>query len=142
MKKNLIVTIIVAIVVGALGFYGGIQYQKSQRGSFSANPQRFFNGMGMKRAPSGLVPVNGEVTSFDGNTITVKTQNGGSKIVIYSDSTKINKTTEGSKSDIKVGENVMVFGSTGSDGTVVAQTVAVGSRMQGPGEDQSKESAQ
>jgi hypothetical protein len=145
-KKHLITTIVIAILVGAVGFYAGIQYQKSQRSSVFGNFQRG-NGAIMMQGENGKQqggntmmraggPVAGEITKIDDNTITVKTNDGSSKIVIYSSSTKVNKTTEGSKSDLTVGEKIMVIGSTGSDGAVTAQTISVGGTwfMGGPRE--------
>ena len=127
-KNSLILTIIVAIIVGTLGFFGGMQYQKSKGGSFT--PNQFQNGSNRPSgaptrngATQGGQPVNGEITNIEDNNITVKTQDGSSKIVIYSDSTKVNKTSEGSKDDLKVGEKVMVIGTVGSDGTVTAQSI-------------------
>lgn len=134
MKNTLVITIIVAILVGALGFYGGIQYQKSRRGSFG--PGQFPNASGR---PAGMEggngafqggrPVSGEITSLDEETMTVKTEDGSSKIIIYSDSTQVNKTSEASKSDLQVGEEVTVIGSESSEGTITAQSISIGSQM-------------
>lgn len=137
MKNNLVKTIVIAIVVGALGFYGGIQYQESQKASFSRNNQAFPSGANQQgtdrgqRSAMGVGPVSGEITKIDENTITIKTNDGSSKIVIYSTSTKVNKTSEGSISDLKVGGQIMTIGSTGSDGTITAQSISIGNQMQG-----------
>ena len=130
MKNNLIKIIAIAVVVGLLGFYAGMQYQKSQRGNFlvgSRNGATGQQGTIGKQGNNIGGPVNGEITSFDATTITVKTKDGNSKVIVYSDSTKVNKTSEGSKSDLKVGEEVMIIGTTSSDGTVTAQTISLGS---------------
>ncbi|OGM11826.1 hypothetical protein A2Z22_00080 [Candidatus Woesebacteria bacterium RBG_16_34_12] len=129
MNKNILITIIVALVVGVGAFFGGVQYQKSKKVSFT--PGQFQNGIRPSGFPQrngfqGGRPVSGEITSIEDNTITVKTQDGSSKIVIYSDSTKVNKTSEGLKEDLKVGEQVMVIGSEGTDGTVTAQNISIG----------------
>jgi hypothetical protein len=127
-KNNLIITIVIVVLVGTLGFFGGVQYQKSQRVSFArgnmpqrGTPIRPGNGFGR--------PINGEITAIDANTITVKTIDGDSKIVVYSLSTQINKTTSGAVSDLKIGEQVMVVGSEGANGTLTAQTISVGGNM-------------
>lgn len=131
-KNSLIITIVAAVIVGALGFYGGMQYQKSRRGSFlGRSAQGFPSGTnqqgGNARQRNGMGrPVSGEITSMDESTITIKTQDGSSKIVIYSTSTKVNKTSEGSISDLKVGEKINAIGSEGSDGTITAQSISVG----------------
>lgn len=150
-KNSLILTIVIAVVIGALGFYGGIQYQKSQRGSFPEGTTQGFpggtnqqGGTGRQGNTTGFRPVSGEITSLDGSTITIKTQDGNSKIIIYSTSTKLNKTSEGSVSDLKVGEQVTAIGSESSDGTVTAQSISVGNGMlQGtPGGDQPGQNGQ
>jgi hypothetical protein len=134
MKNNLAKIIVVAIVVGLLGFYCGMQYQKSQRGNFSIG-MRNFNGTEQQqsattRQRNGMGGfVNGEIMSISNNTITIKTKDGGSKVVIYSDSTKVNKTSEGSKSDLKVGETITAMGSTSSDGAVTAQSISLGNAV-------------
>lgn len=138
-KNNIAVTLIVAFVIGGAGFYGGMQYQKSQ-GGFAAgrgpggSGGQFPNGQRPSGAPNGFreggsQPVSGEITGMDDTTFTVKTQDGSSKIVVYSGSTTVNKTSPGSASDLKVGENVMVIGSQESNGTVTAQTISLGTSM-------------
>lgn len=134
-KNNLVIIIIVAVIAGGLGFFGGMQYQKSQPGIFSRGANQGFprefnqqrvngrQGNGMGR------PVNGEIINLDENTITIKDRDGSSKIVVYSNSTKISKASEGSVSDLKVGEQVTAFGQEGSDGTVTAQTISIGGGM-------------
>lgn len=136
MKNNLVKIAVIAIVVGLLGFYGGIQYQKSQRGnSMAGGPQGFPNGisqqMGSLRQGNTMrngSPVSGEITSIDENTITIKIQDGSSKTVVYSDTTKVSKSSTGSKSDLKVGENITAFGQE-SSGTITAQTISLGDSL-------------
>ncbi|OGM29360.1 hypothetical protein A2801_01570 [Candidatus Woesebacteria bacterium RIFCSPHIGHO2_01_FULL_41_10] len=145
MKNNLVVIVVVAIVSGGLGFFGGMQYQKANTimpsgsvGQFQpptngqGRPEGFpeRNGTGMTSG-GGLGPVTGEILEVDGETITVQTPEGDSKIVIYSGSTNINKTSEGSSSDLEVGEEVMVIGSEDANGTVTAQTISIGGGFRG-----------
>jgi hypothetical protein len=125
MKNNALITIIIILAVGVACFYGGIQYQKnsmkpSKFGQFQNMPARDGN----QRRVGG--PVSGEILSIDEKTMTVKMQDGSSKIVVYSSSTKVNKNTEGSISDLSVGEQVMVMGTETSDGTIIAQILSVG----------------
>lgn len=138
MNKS-IITIIIAVVISlGIGFYGGVQYQLSQGNSnrMAGNgniPSGFpEGGQGQQRSGrtgGGVKPVSGEITAIDSTSITIKTQDGGSKIVLLSGSTKINKTSEGSASDLTKGEQIMVIGSTGTDGTVTAQSISVGGSM-------------
>lgn len=131
MKKSLVLTIIVVLLVGTGAFFAGMKYQQNKRGS----QFRQFSGNGIQQGQRaggnriGLQPVNGEILSADNKSITVKLQDGSSKIVIYSDSTKVNKNSEGSKEDLKVGEQVMVISSQGTDGTVTAQSISVGGNV-------------
>lgn len=67
--------------------------------------------------------VVGEIISQDSKSITVKLQDGSSKIVLLSDSATVSKTESGSKSDLKDGTTVAVFGTTNSDGSVTAQNI-------------------
>ncbi len=123
MKNNtIIINLIVAIVVGALAFYGGMQYQKSQRATFAGGQFRQFGGAYGNRMMNNR-PVAGEISSIDASTITVKMQDGSSKIVIFSDKTVINKSATGSASDLKTGEKVLVIGANNTDGSVTAQNI-------------------
>ncbi|MDD5073939.1 MAG: hypothetical protein PHR64_03015 [Candidatus Shapirobacteria bacterium] len=129
MKKNsLILIIVVAIGIGGLAFWGGVQYQKKQVG----NPQfgQFSDRvreMPVRNGASGLGQViNGQIISAEDETITLKTQEGNTKIVIYANSTLINKTSQGSFEDLKVGEQIMVVGSEDASGMITAQNISIG----------------
>ncbi len=134
MKNNYLLTIVIALIVGGIGFYGGMKYQQSQRGNFSGqfgsgqsgNGQFVRNGQGTRVNNSGgFRPVNGDIISADDKSITVKLQDGSSKIVILSDKTQINKAETVNKSELKTGVKVAVFGTENPDGTVTAQNVQV-----------------
>lgn len=132
MKNRTIIITIVTLLLGVgTGFYGGIQYQKSKgvsfpRGQFQEGQTRV-NGL---PARNGNVqegrPVSGEIISIDDNSVTIKTQDNSNKIIIFSDSTKISKTSEATSSDLKVGEEVIVTGNEGSNGMFTAQTIFLG----------------
>lgn len=128
MKNSAIVTVILVIIVGVAGFFGGVKYQQSKQPTFSrqfGNSQGFMgaNGGQQNRIRAGGGQVIGEIINQDDKSITVKLQDGSSKIVLFSDTTTINKATAGSKSDLVVGERVAVFGTTNSDGSVTAQNI-------------------
>lgn len=136
MKKEILYPIITAVVVGALAFFGGMKYAQSQRVNFrngaganfmmGANGQRAGanGGQGGQRGNMAFRPVIGEVISTDNNSITVKLDDGSTKIVLLSDTTPINKTDPGVKSDLVVGTRVGVFG-TESNGTITAQNIQI-----------------
>ncbi|MDO8461183.1 MAG: DUF5666 domain-containing protein [bacterium] len=132
MKNSIVITIAIALLVGATAFYGGMQYQQRQRPNFAGirggqNGQQF-QGRGNFQ---GVRLVNGEIISQDDKSITVKLQDGSSKIVLLTDKTAINKSAQGSKSDLKVGEKVVVFGTTNSDGSVTAQNIQLNPILRG-----------
>lgn len=70
-------------------------------------------------------PVNGEIIEVNDKDITVKLSDNSSKIVHLSDSTILNKSSEGVKSDLKVGEKIAAFGTENSDGSVTAQNIQI-----------------
>jgi hypothetical protein len=125
---------IIAIVVGVAGFFGGMQYQKTQS---QQNFRQFTAAGGPPGATQRMQrfgnnqngPVRGEIISLDDTSITIKMQDGSTKIVILSDKTTINKSSTGSKSDLKSGDQVTAFGSSNSDGSITAQMVSLGSGM-------------
>ncbi len=128
MKNSLIITIIVAVIVGAGAFYAGMQYQKSQRptfgnGQFSRQFQNGQAGQSGARQGFGARPVTGEIISSDDKTVTVKMQDGSSKIVILSDKTSINKAAEATVADLKSGERISAFGTENPDGSITAQNI-------------------
>ena len=135
MKKNMAILIAAVLISLGAGFFGGLEYQKSKRTTAFRNMAvGLQNGSGTVRTGvsrtgtsiTGVRPVSGQVTNIDSTGITIKTQDGGSKIILFSGSTKFNKTTEGSVTDLKTGDNVMVIGTQGTDGTVSAESISIG----------------
>src|SRR3989338_4899354 len=128
--KIILITAILLIAFAGGGFYAVTKYQQSQRGSPRGEAGqifRQFNGQGGQNNQArriGFRPVTGEIINRDDKSITVKLQDGGgSKIVLFSDSTSINKASEGSKDDLKEGAQVAVFGADNSDGSVTTQSI-------------------
>lgn len=127
-----IIALAIFLIAGGLGFFAGMKYQESKQPEFMRNmPQEFLDRMGNRQFGDrtgnvGLRPVSGEIIEVDDGSVTLKTQDGGSKIVIYSDNTPVNKTSEGSLDDLKEGEQTMVIGKEGVDGTVTADTISIG----------------
>ena len=120
---------VVAIVLVGAGFGGGFAFAKSQTpaGPYFAMGANMPDGqltrtMGMgNRMMGGFI--SGEIISRDANTITVKTQDGSTKIVLVGGSAQIFKSETTTTDDLVVGENVTITGSTNSDGSVTAQSV-------------------
>jgi len=147
--------IILIIIFAGVGFYGGTLYQKNQtrasfaRGGFGGVGGRFGGGQGGfggGQGANGMIPVRGQIVSSGNGSVTVKLNDGSSKIVNLTSTTSISKTTTGSTSDMKSGQMVTAIGTTNSDGSVTAQTVLVGNgnmmfRRPSGGQGQSKDNA-
>ncbi|MFA6285324.1 MAG: hypothetical protein WC643_02240 [Parcubacteria group bacterium] len=140
-KKKLFSTIAVVIIVGAGAFFGGTVYEKDKLSSQGllrsgnmqqgADGQRRPGGAGGFAGAKGGAPkenggfVTGEIISKDEKGITVKTPDGGSKIIFFAGSTAIGKTAVGSASDLADGQQVMASGKNNSDGTLSADNIQI-----------------
>ncbi len=126
--------LVVAILVGGGAFYGGIKYAEG-KSKGSANAAGNFQGArgtrtaggvgGQFRGQNGAMGLGtvGDVLSKDDKSITVKLRDGGSKIVFYTSSTTVRKTTDASLDDVKEGASIVVQGQTNTDGSVTAQSI-------------------
>lgn len=122
-----------AIVLAlAGGFFCGTQYQQTR--PFGGMMRQFGvsgtgfggtrnDGMQGRTGRMGIRPVSGEIVKADDTSITVKSTDGSSRIVILSEKTEINKADTAVKSDLKAGEKVAVFGQENADGSVTAQNI-------------------
>lgn len=136
MKNNLIlVAAITAVIFAGAGFYGGMQYQISQTPATTrTGGAGGFGGRTGGRGPgNGGGRIMGTVTSSDSNSLTVKLQDGSSKILLITSQTSINKAAQASASDLVVGSTVAAFGSTNSDGSVTAQNIQLNPIQMRPG---------
>lgn len=139
-SKSMIITVVVVLVIGAGGFYGGTVYEKGSlskqgllRSSASAQgangAQRGPGGAGFARGGAGGNNsgnfVAGQITAKNDSSITVQGRDGSSKIVFFSGSTSIGKAAQGTASDLTNGEQVVVTGTASSDGTVAAQNIQI-----------------
>lgn len=149
MAKKLLPIIIVVIVVAGAAFYGGMKYGegKAPRGFTQANLQNLrnlspeerqqklqetgadmgsgFEGRRLKTGESGAGLVNGEIIAKDDQSITVKLRDGGSKIIFFSESTKIEKSVDGTGDDLKEGTMLSVSGKENPDGSYTAKTIRI-----------------
>jgi cytochrome c-type biogenesis protein CcmE len=123
-------TIILGVAVLAIvAFVGGVFVQKSFGAAETPNrlnaAGRQFQGTppsGAQR-PNGGRGTTGTIDRIEGTTVYVKTMNGQIVKVSTSDSTKVEVTTEGELDDLKAGQQVVVQGQAGEDGTVNGQTI-------------------
>jgi hypothetical protein len=146
MKKWMIAVVAVVVVaVGAGCFFGGraaagsgtptveeaMRALQDQFQDGGANGSNLDNG-----APNGFPgadgtarrggAVSGSIIAADQSSITVKTTDGSSKIVLLSSGTVVNKVSDGVLADLVTGQEVVVTGTTNSDGTVTATRVQLG----------------
>lgn len=133
MKNNQMLMVVIALIaIAGISFFGGMKYGQSQGrnllgGQFQRGSNAQFGRMGLGRATVG------DIVSLDSNSITVKMADGTSRIVNLSSSTTYSKTDTSSKSDLKTGEKVAVFGTENSDGSVTAQNVQLNPMFRIPG---------
>lgn len=134
--------VIAAVLIGG-AFYGGMMYQQNTtpaRGAFGMMNGTFTGQMGRTglngTRSMGAGVTAGEILSKDANSITLKLQDGSTRIVFTNASTTVMKTSEGALTDLSVGTAVTAIGTTNSDGSVTAQSVQLrpaGSQSYGVG---------
>jgi hypothetical protein len=136
MKKTILIFVIVLIIVGVGAFYGGMKYRQSKapprRVFQELSPeqrQQFFQGRAGRISENFLL---GEIISKDNQSLTLKLPDGSSRIIFFSSSTQISKTTEGSINDIEIGKQIMVSGSQNSDGSFTAKIIQLSPRYLAP----------
>lgn len=138
MSKHILVTIVVAVVVAAAGFFGGYKYGLSKAPKASTARSGAFAGgagtAGTRRFGTGNDFVNGTILSSDNGQLTVQLRAApgaatstatGSKIVILSANTQIFKSVQGTPADLSVGQNVTATGVDNSSGAMTAQTIQI-----------------
>jgi hypothetical protein len=141
---NKIIYAIIGLVLVAGSFFGGYYYEK--KACANTNPNMGFDGSKLGGTPPTGAPdgsssssfngrgnggpggggSTGEIISNDGKSITIKTSDGSTKIVYFSDSTKVSKNETASTSDLTVGTTVSAMGTTNSDKSVTAQNIMIG----------------
>ena len=124
--KNKIIAVVVLIVVAGGAFYLGVQNGKnSATAAATVARAGFTRGAGsLARGGTGGF-TGGQILSKDATSLTVGVQGGGSKIVFFSNSTPITKTVSGSVSDLTIGTNISVIGTTNSDSSESATSIQI-----------------
>jgi hypothetical protein len=148
MQKTISV-IIAVIVIGGVAFYGGILYNQKRGGCLASlknlTPQEqrqklqalglFGNGTngdarggfgrsgGSAAGGAGDQFEAGQIIAKDDKSITVKSNDGNSKIIFLSASTEINKSATGTPADLSIGAPVSVSGSANPDGSLTAAAI-------------------
>jgi hypothetical protein len=139
-NKKIVGVVVIGLLVAGISFWGGMTYagnnlkkaNANRQGNFSQNGFGGQNGGRMARGGAGGGLVSGKVLSVDANSMTVALGNGGpqgtqggSKIVLFSPTTKIEKTVDGIVADVVVGKQVMITGTANPDGSVSATSVQI-----------------
>ncbi|MFA5025979.1 MAG: hypothetical protein WC503_05730 [Candidatus Shapirobacteria bacterium] len=149
-KESLnVVTIVLLVVVSSAAFFGGIKYQQNKvpkinqdsrfttDNPFNGRNQNNRNGgtqtgttqtgIGQKRMGSNQTL--GEIINVDSKSITVKSNDGNSRIILLSDKTTVNKAMVAQISDLKMGEKVIVFGIPNTDGSISGSNIQLNPSM-------------
>jgi len=146
-KYTILIFVAIAVIVAGLSFEGGILYQKNKNknsmpsgmptdmaGGNISNSDTTSSGNTSGRngtPPSGTAPngnggrTSGTIVSKDDESITIKTSDGSSMVIYYSDSTTVTKSSTASLSDLVTGSEISVMGSTNSDKSVTAKEITV-----------------
>ena len=145
MKKTLMIigAILLAVLVAAVSFWGGMAYQTNRDNQVRAN---FLNSRGLANsggfpnggqilpgdgAPNGQIPgffgggrTTGQVKSIDGNIMMVSTAQNVTTVNL-SASTRIEKSAPAAISDLQTGLQVTVTGQRDSNGDITAIQVLI-----------------
>lgn len=146
-KKIIVLSIVTVMLVGAGSFYGGMKYaegknaevsafggsnsspaERQQRSQFGAAIGGFRGGTGGMGARGGIVA--GEIISKDDKSVTVKLNNGGSKLIFVSDATNVSKSAEGALSDLQIGTQILANGAPNQDGSINAKIIQLSPQLQ------------
>lgn len=129
-NKSIIMTIATIILIVA-AFFVGKSYGSSHAAT-ATTASRTRGGMaGMTGTYTGRAGMAGgatigQVVSMDSSSITVSIPNGGgSKIILYTPTTTVSKTTAGAISDVTVGSTITAIGTANSDGSITATAIQI-----------------
>lgn len=137
MTKN-IYMLIAAVFIAGVAFFVGLKYQEAKvtrqfmfqngfaRGNekmMNRNNNGNFNNDNNSPRGMGFRPEIGKILSIDSNSITIQMTDGSSRIILVGDTTKITKTQDTTKTDLKTGDTVGVFGTINQDGSITAQSI-------------------
>ena len=139
MKKSIFIIIggvVLAVLLAAGSFYGGMAYQRTQtnnvrnnflasRGLNGANGTGNFTGAQGAFAGGLGRGAQGTIKSINGNTITITSAQGTDVTVTMQNSTVVLKTTSGASSDLVQGDRVAVTGQRDSSGNMTATQILI-----------------
>lgn len=126
--KKIWLSVALLVIVGAGCFYAGTLVSKGKGKTTGGIPNGKMGGLngnvsstkGMRNNASFI---NGELLSKEDQKLTIKLQNGGSKIVLFANNTEVVKSTSGTLEDLITGSNLMITGTTNDDGSLTAKSI-------------------
>lgn len=136
-KTNQTIILALSIILSlCVGYYAGTKHKSNNKqefvNQFNQRNRDQFGGsrqstgaLGQRPAgvPGGFRPIIGEIIANDGKTVTVKLNDGSSKLVLIGSSTTISTAQVTDISSLKTGEKVSVFGTQNQDGSTTAQNI-------------------
>ena len=132
MNKKMIILGAITLVIGmGIGYAGAYAFHltsaQNARGTFSAASGNAFNGMraGLsgQEGAAGNGMLSGTVAKEDSGSITLNTRDGSSHVVLVTPATTVQKSVNGTLSDVAVGATIIVTGTDNSDGSVSASSI-------------------
>lgn len=120
MNKFLILGIVLFLVGTGLGFFVGSKAQRKTSGSDFQFRQRFGNNMNS---------VKGQIIKDENGNLTIKLSDGSTKLVIVPSSATVYKTDKVNFSDLKTNEEVLIFGTQNSDGSITAENIQLNPKV-------------
>jgi hypothetical protein len=131
MKKNIVITVAVVIVVGLAAFFGGMAVGK---GSAAGALRNQFAALRNGGTTSGFARTGGQsagflagsVISMDSQSITLQGRDGSSHIIFYATSTAVSKEVSTTIGDVKPGDEITAMGTANPDGSFTASSISIG----------------
>lgn len=120
-----ILAVVLILIAGVGGFYGGTMYGKKENNQPSQKIIRPMDPSKDQPTRENGGVFNAEVVSVDNDVLTVKLQDGTSKIVLIPETTPIRTSKQLSFKDIKVGEMLIVTGYVNDESTIRARSIQV-----------------
>lgn len=124
MDKDILIVFAIVFTTAAASFFAGMSVGKSKNSQISPQFSQSRVNINSNRNGSGVA--SGEIIGADDTSVTVKSANGNTKIVFFSDKTKIGNFVDAAASDLTVGKSVMATGTANSDGSIVASNIQIG----------------
>jgi hypothetical protein len=126
---------IIWALVAVVALVGGIFWGKSMAssgagarglaGNFASSTRGGFAGRAGGAGAAAGSFITGQVSSIGSSSLTLQLANGNSEVVFYSSATTVTEPTTVSVSKLTAGSNVVITGTTNSDGSVTASSIQV-----------------